>query len=258
MAKPTAQPTVTALARGLEILRCFDRPRAELSVSQIARRVGLSQPTTWRLCQTLLEAGFLVRSGGGAALRIGAPAVTLGYAAIMGMAPAEVALPYMRKISDATLVTTTLSKRQGAEMISIERAEGAFVRPDEPVGWRASLVDVASGLALLAALPQPARDAAMDTARMTAGSWDLQQARFDAALAEYQAFGFVSLDHGPRGNYSAVAVPLIEDGTEPAAQWALSCGEVRERWTDADRIAAGTALIDARSILQPALAAIRN
>lgn len=254
MSQRSSQPIVTALARGLEILRCFDRPRIELTVSQVARRVGLSQPTTWRLCQTLMDSGFLVRSAGGA-LRVGAPAVTLGYAAVAGMPPAELAMPYMLEISQATQVTTTLSRRQGPEMISIERAEGAFIRPDQPVGWRAALFDVASGLAVLAALPTHARDAAIAIASGEPG-WPSRAARLTTAIEEYRTFGFVSLNHVPGGNYSAVAVPLFEDDMEPSSQWALSCGEVSERWQDADRIAAGNALREARLVLQAAIVAL--
>lgn len=248
---------VTALARGLEVLRCFDRPGVELTVSQIAKRIGLSQPTVWRLCQTLIECGYVVRSTSGAGLRIGAPAVTLGYAAISGMAPTELAQPYMRGISDELNTTITLSKRQGLEMISMDRVDGAYIRPDQPIGWRASLASVASGLAVLVALPPVSRDQALADIPHDDASEKRRRERVDAALHEYAARGFVSYHHEHRGSvFAAAAMPLFEDGTEPRDQWALSCGGVTDLWDDAGLIRAGDALKRVRDLLQPALAAL--
>src|ERR1700712_4601763 len=111
LVQPTDRNFVTALARGLDILGCFDRPRVELTVSEIARLVRLSQPTTWRLCATLVECGYLVRSNSGSALRIGAPALTLGYAAARDLSPPELIRPYLRRLADTTGGYTTLSVR---------------------------------------------------------------------------------------------------------------------------------------------------
>ncbi len=51
---------VTALARGLDVLGCFTPERPVLGASEIARMLGLPQPTVWRLCFTLIELGHLV------------------------------------------------------------------------------------------------------------------------------------------------------------------------------------------------------
>jgi DNA-binding IclR family transcriptional regulator len=53
---------VTALARGLEILRCFSALKPELGTTEIAQLTGLPQPTVWRLCHTLIKCGYLVPS----------------------------------------------------------------------------------------------------------------------------------------------------------------------------------------------------
>lgn len=248
---------VTALARGLEVLRCFDRPGLELTVSQIAKRIGFSQPTVWRLCQTLIECGYLVRSTSGAGLRVGAPAVTLGYAAVSGMAPAELAQPYMRVVADELGTTTTLSKRQALEMISMAQVDGAYVRPDQSIGWRASLASVASGLAVLVALPAEARDRALADIPHDDASEKRRRRRVDMALREYASHGIVSYRHEQRGGaFTAVAIPLFEDGAEPRDQWALSCGSIAGLWDEASLARAGEALKRARALLQPALSAL--
>lgn len=244
---------VTALARGLEILRCFDRPAVELTVAELARRVGLSQPTTWRLCQTLVDCGYLVRDSQGGRLKVGAPALTLGYAAVRGLTPVELALPYLQRVTDAAGGSTSLSLRQNLEMIAIEHVDGAFIRPNEPVGWRAPLVSVASGLAVLAALPDEKRAETLAVLAQQDQNWDRHRERVDAAVSQYAQDGYVTLDRVMGGDYTAVAVPLFTTAAVPEQQWAISCGAIVERWSAGDRHRAGTALIDAQRLLAPAL-----
>lgn len=242
---------VTALARGLSILRCFDRPRAELTVSEIARRVGLNQPTTWRLCQTLMEFGFLVRSANGASLRIGAPALTLGYAAIKGQPFQEVALPYLRRLTADTHFTATLSLREGAEMISMERVDGELVRPDEPIGWRAPLTSVSSGLAVLARMSEHERD---ETLAQIPDS-QVHRARIDDACEQYARSGFVRLE-GMLRQYTALGIALIQPTENGRTYWAITCGGISSAWDDEMFLRAGKSLKEIAGLLEPALAAL--
>lgn len=256
MPETAPRQIVTALVRGLDILRCFDRPRAELGVSEIARRVGLSQPTTWRLCQTLIECGYLVRAPSGSGLRIGAPALTLGYAALHGMAPAELALPYMRRVTEVARGDTSLSKRQALEMIAVERVDGTFVRPNQPIGWRAPIASVAAGLAVLAALSPGARADASATLARTDPHWERHRDRIERAAEQYASQGFVTVERVMRGDYTAAAVALFVPGSDPAHQWAMSCGAVADLWTPDDVARAGAALAEAQRLLAPALPAL--
>lgn len=248
---------VTALARGLSVLRCFDRPRIELTTAEIARRTGLSQPTVWRLCYTLIESGFLVRAPAGAGLRIGAPALTLGYAAARGLDAPALAMPYMQRILERTGGSTTLSLRQGSEMVAVEQLNGDFVVRDQPVGWRAPIDTVSAGLAVLAALPPAAREAGIaaidhpDAARR-----ERHRARIDAAVEALARDGAVRLGQILDGRYTAVAVPLFETGTEPATQWALTCGGLAASWTAEDLDRAAAVLVETRALLAPAFAAL--
>ena len=48
---------VEALARGIEVIRCFDATHLEMSVSEVAARTGLARPTARRLLMTLEQLG---------------------------------------------------------------------------------------------------------------------------------------------------------------------------------------------------------
>lgn len=246
---------VTALARGLSVLRCFDRPRIELTVTEIARLTGLSQPTTWRLCATLLDCGYLVRGTSGAGLRVGAPAVTLGYAAVRGLGPSEVARPYLQQLTEQTKGNATLSVRSGAEIISVEHVDGEWIVPNQPVGWRAPLTAIPSGLAVIVAMADAARQELLDTLAANDPAWPRHRRRIEAARAQYERDGYVTLTGMVDGQYSAVATPLFGEG-QSGQQWTLSVGGATSRLSEEHLHHAGRALLKVADLLRPALAVI--
>ena len=52
---------VEALARGLDVLTCFDARRATMTLSEVAVAAGLARPTARRLLLTLAELGYVRR-----------------------------------------------------------------------------------------------------------------------------------------------------------------------------------------------------
>src|SRR3979490_1676405 len=91
--RPTPQTKVTALVRGLEVLRCFDYGRKSWGASEIARLTKLPQPTVWRLCKTLEREGYLVTESGGTRFAPGLAVLTLGYAALRRVDLGELGAP---------------------------------------------------------------------------------------------------------------------------------------------------------------------
>lgn len=253
----SGQPFVTALARGLEVLRCFDQPRIALTVTDIARRVGLSQPTAWRLCATLIECGYLIRQPHSALLSVGAPALTLGYAALAGLNVPAIVRPYMAQLSADVQGSATLSLRQELEMVAIDRVDGGFVVRNQPIGWRSPLYSVPSGLAVLTSMPTAQRARIEADLRALAGDdWPRHEARIERAAVQLERDRYVVRTNMLQGQYAAVAIPLIAGHGDLMAEWALSCGGVRTIWTAQHLQTAGTALVALRALLQPALATL--
>nr|WP_284287800.1 helix-turn-helix domain-containing protein [Angustibacter aerolatus] len=67
----TGPDFVEALARGLDVLTCFDAAHRRLSLSEVATSAGLARPTARRLLMTLQEPG--VRAAGGRRVRADRP-----------------------------------------------------------------------------------------------------------------------------------------------------------------------------------------
>jgi DNA-binding transcriptional ArsR family regulator len=70
---------VNALARGLEILRCFRPGEIYLTNTELAKRTGLPKPTISRLTHTLTRLGYLEYSEDQGRYQLGSGVLALGY-----------------------------------------------------------------------------------------------------------------------------------------------------------------------------------
>ena len=75
---------VTALARGLDVLRAFRANETTLTNTDFAERTGLPKPTVSRLTHTLCKLGYLVTDEGTGAYRLGAGVMQLGFGVLAG------------------------------------------------------------------------------------------------------------------------------------------------------------------------------
>ena len=71
---------VTALARGLDVLRAFRPGDAQLANREIAARTNLPRPTVSRLTHTLTQLGYLVHESETERYRLGSAVLSLGIA----------------------------------------------------------------------------------------------------------------------------------------------------------------------------------
>lgn len=213
---------VTALARGLEVLRAFRPDDPRLGNQELARRTGLPKPTVSRLTYTLASLGYLSYDRDTASYRLSIKALSLGFSALGRFAIRDVARPYMQKLADETGVSVALGARDGAGMIYIEHCRG-----DSPlhigieVGSHISIATSAMGRAYLVALPSSERMLLLDILAQKGGRGSLRKS-IEAAQSDYDAHGFVlSLGDWKQG-VNAVGVPLVL-GSGPLS-FALNCG----------------------------------
>jgi DNA-binding IclR family transcriptional regulator len=154
------QPVVTALLRGLDVLRCFTEQRQLLGSSEIARLTGLSQPTVWRLCKTLEQAGYLLAEPPDNRFRLGLPVLTLGFAAISALDFAELARPILQPLASTFDAAAGLTTREQISMLCLQRVEAP--NATLTVNWRVgSMVPIANsgvGWAYLSGLSVVARE----------------------------------------------------------------------------------------------------
>jgi len=215
---------VTALARGLELLRCFRPGDTELSNAELARRTGLPKPTVSRLTHTLTKLGYLGFSENRSTYRLAAGVLALGYALLSNLDVRKVARPYMEALSEHAQASVSIAARDRLSMVYIESCRSSAnvtIRLD--VGSRIPLGTSAAGRALLCGLPQGERDYLMDHIRLRdEENWPRVKAGIEQALKDYQDRGFVVSAGDWQKDVNAVGVPMM--GVEGERAMAFNCG----------------------------------
>jgi DNA-binding IclR family transcriptional regulator len=205
---------VTALARGLELLRCFGPGDRWLGNQELARRTGLPKPTVSRLAHTLTRLGYLRHSRVQEQYALGGAVLSLGYAFLGQLDVRRVARPLMQALAEHGGVSVNMGVRDRLGMIYLDtyRSASSFAVQLEP-GSRIPLAETSMGRAYLCALPDPERAALLDQLREQAGDrWPALRKGVDRALKDYQRTGLCFSIGDWRQEVHAVAAPLLPAG----------------------------------------------
>jgi DNA-binding IclR family transcriptional regulator len=204
---------VTALASGLEVLRCFDATRPSLGTSDIAKLTGLPQPTVWRLCHTLVQEGYLVQLDRNDKLRLGIPVLNLGYASIVATPIAELARADMQDIATRHQGAVSLGARHGDGMIYLQRCQGSqIILKDMSAGSRVPILCSATGWAYVAGLEEAERKVLFNELRCSdAKMFKEFIPKITHALTQYAQTGYVINMGSLHPQINAVAVPVASE-----------------------------------------------
>jgi|TARA_B100001250_G_scaffold412288_1_gene443107 DNA-binding IclR family transcriptional regulator len=228
---------VTALSRGLAILKCFDGQHRQLGVSDLARRVGLPQPTVWRLCHTLIKEGYLVQTDRNDKLRPGVAVLALGFAALTSTPLAELAFDAMNSIAEKHEGAVSLAVADNADMIYIQRCQGSkIILSSLTTGSRVPMLTSAVGWAYLAGLPPERRKQALKICRdANPKQYPEVIGLFEKALAFYEKNGHLESHGILHPQINAVGAPVRSHDGERV--FGLSAGGISSLF-DATRLQA--------------------
>jgi len=213
---------VTALARGLKILRCFNADRRWLGTTEIARLTGLAQPTVWRLCHTLQKTGFLSAAPGKDKLQLGVAAIAIGGAALAGQEALEVIRPMLQELADRYQVAVALGRRDDSSIVYLLRCQGnSPLLMNLRVGSRIPLFHSAIGWAYLAACPAEEQAKLLLQAKKHGEVSDADELKaMRVELASYGKRGFV-IHERPQYKINTVASAIELPVGE---RYVISCG----------------------------------
>ena len=214
---------VTALARGLDLLRAFRPGETMLGNRDFVERTGLPKATVNRLAYTLTVLGYLRFDETLGKYALDAGVLSLGFALLSGTDTLELARPHMRTFAREVGAAVSLGRRDGLDMIYLEtiRSETALTL-GLASGSRLSMLTSSMGRAYLAVLPADARAALLAELKKVAG-------RDGAALvadAQYEIDAFAEARccfsfRAWNDDVNAVAVPFRE--TRDGRWLVLSC-----------------------------------
>lgn len=158
---------VAALARGLELLRCFSAREPSLSNSELAAHTGLPKSTISRLTKTLVELGYLRHNTKKRQYFVGPSVLALGYAALSNLRIADIARPHMQALADATGALISLATRDRLSMLYLEACSSdTSMTLKMGRGVRMPIISTSIGRAFLAALPEQERDYLLSTLQL--------------------------------------------------------------------------------------------
>lgn len=143
---------VEALAKGLAILESFDAANPEMTLSEVARRVGLSPAAARRSLITLKELGYIGKSN--KRFHVRPKLLTLGSAFYYSARIDEVLQPNLREIVEQFGDASSIGTLEGYDVVyianvSVQRARRAAA----VVGARYPAYATSLGRVLLAAKP---------------------------------------------------------------------------------------------------------
>lgn len=148
---------VTAFARGLAVIRTFDRGAEQLTLSQVAARTGLSRGSARRFLLTLEALGYVAQDGN--SFRLTPRVLDLGYAYLASTPLWEKAQPFMKEIVDQIDESCAMAVLEGLDVVYIARVppRHVFTIPVQ-IGTRMPAYVNAMGRVLLAAQPDAVLD----------------------------------------------------------------------------------------------------
>lgn len=112
---------VPALTRGLDILATLaDGPRS-LTLSEVAKVIGVTRSSAYRLLYTLSSLGYLVYESETKGYRLGSRVLNIGFGYLAARDLFEVAMPHLIRLRDRTGWSSHLGELQGREVIYIAR-----------------------------------------------------------------------------------------------------------------------------------------
>lgn len=209
---------IEALARGLDVLRCFQPGRATMTLSEVATAASLARPTARRILITLEQLGYVRSSDRGFALT---PRVLeLGMAYIGSANLWEVARPHLRELVRQTNESCSIAQLDGSDIVYVARvAVPKLVTLAVTIGTRFPALQTSLGKILLAALPADELDRVLaepSRADVTP-RWQPDRDEIDATLRDVRAKGWAATDQQLALGIRSVAAPIRNGDGEVVA-----------------------------------------
>ncbi|SIS67060.1 IclR family transcriptional regulator [Insolitispirillum peregrinum] len=215
---------VTALARGLDVLRAFRPGDGPLGNQQLAERTGLPKPTVSRLTYTLSRLGYLEHLSDVGKYALGVGVLSLGFTALGAMGMRRIARPFLQELATYSGLSVALGTRDQLSMVYLECCRGdSAIMLALDVGSHLKLSTSAIGRAYLSALP-PAEQAGLfaSLARHEGDRWPEALRGLEQAKTDIANRGFCLSAGDWKSEVNAVGVPLgVGEG---GLAFALNCG----------------------------------
>jgi IclR family pca regulon transcriptional regulator len=204
---------VESLARGLDVLACFDVGHRTMSLSEVATAAGLARPTARRLLLTLEELGFVRTTDG--AFQLTPKVLTLGMAYVGSLGLWDIAKPHLESLVTRTGESSSMAQLDGSDIVYVARVSvPKLIALRVDIGTRFPAAQTSQGKVLLSALsPSELTEVLAEPSRAGLPPYIGRTAeQLHDELTEIRARGWALADEELAPGVRSVAAP-VRDGT---------------------------------------------
>ncbi|OTG87776.1 IclR family transcriptional regulator [Acinetobacter sp. ANC 4558] len=204
---------ITALARGLELLRCFTPKQQHLGNQELSLMTGLPKPTITRLTYTLSRLGYLKQVPNSTKYQLSVGVLAFGYSMLSNVSIRSVAHPYMKELADYAGAAVAMAKRDRLNMIYLDVVQGkGNVTMRRQVGTYLPIHLSSMGRACIAAMPKDEQEFLLKAIQeKKPDEWNDIQKKLKHACLEYEEKGYCFSLGDWHKDVNSVAVPYYHE-----------------------------------------------
>jgi IclR family pca regulon transcriptional regulator len=202
----TSEHFSNSLARGLSVIKAFDRQAPMLRIADVAERTGLDRATARRFLLTLLDLGYVGRSDDLFYLR--PSALDIGFSYLASLDVNRVIQPFLNELTSVTRETSSFGILDGLDIRLLARsANNRMMNITIPLGTRVPAHSASIGRVLLAGL-SPERFEAYLAAQRTDAKAEFSADGFREIIDEVRHNGWATIEKSPGVGFCSIAVPV--------------------------------------------------
>lgn len=202
---------VSSLARGLEVLRAFNRTQRKMTLSEVAAETGNTRAGARRILLTLVRDGYAVAEG--KLFDLTPQVLELGYSVLSSKGVWEIARPFIHHLSQEIheSVSAAVLDRDDVVYVSVAQYHRVLT-VGVTVGGRFPAHLTATGRVLLAAQPIERWDKMLAhlPLKSAAARPVTDRAAFRAVLEDVREKGWALVDQELEVGLMSIAVPLYD------------------------------------------------
>ncbi|MBW7970575.1 IclR family transcriptional regulator [Bradyrhizobium sp. BR 10289] len=223
---------VGSTEKAFQVLHAFDGPRRFMTLADIARAANLDRSATQRLVYTLESLGYLKRIEGTRDYGLTSKVLQFSHSYLKANELIDKASPYLLDMSRNLGETCNLHELDGHEVVFVARFPGQhLIHIDFVIGSRLPAYFTASGIAILAALPEAEQQDLLKRTRLEPLTpytiTDPGKLMEQVGLAAKRGYS-IQINQSVMGDIS-VAAPIIDEHGRAIA--AVNISVPTTRWT---------------------------
>ncbi len=200
---------VSSLARGLEVLRAFNRTRRKMTLSEVAAETGHTRAGARRILLTLVHEGYAVADG--KLFDLTPQVLELGYSVLSSKGAWDIARPFIDHLSDEIKESVSAAVLDRFDVVYVSGAQyHRVISVGITVGARFPAHCTATGRVLLAAQPEAMWPGMMQNIPLTAMTKNTvtDRKQFRRILEDVRDKGWCIVDQELEIGLVSIAVPL--------------------------------------------------